>query len=214
MECWMVSMFSGLERIRGTEAANSTRKGARACGETGTAPRRVVRAASDRIRHEFRTQKSNREVMIMLERDLSRAPDELTASDIMTVAPLTCSPFSTVLEAVMIFRDADCGAVPIMENGKPVGIVTDRDIALALPEYPDLVNRPIKEIMTPGIVAIRPEDPLDRVCDALRAQAVRRIVVVGSDERLQGIIGWADIAPVLSERAMGRLVTDVIGPPK
>jgi CBS domain-containing protein len=149
----------------------------------------------------------------MIERDLSRAADGLTAADIMTTAPLTCSPFSTVLEAVMIFRDADCGAVPIMENGKAVGIVTDRDIALALPEYPDLVKRPIKEIMTPGVVTVGAADSLDRVCEALKAQAVRRVVVVGSDERLLGIIGWADIAPVLSERAMGRLVTDVVGPP-
>ena len=38
----------------------------------------------------------------------------LTAADIMTAAPRTCSPFSTVLEAVLIFRDADCGLVPVV----------------------------------------------------------------------------------------------------
>ena len=54
----------------------------------------------------------------------------LTAADVMTASPRTCSPFSTVLEAVMIFRDADCGAVPIVEDGKPVGVLTDRDVAL------------------------------------------------------------------------------------
>jgi len=43
----------------------------------------------------------------------------LTAADVMTPAPLTCSTHSTVLEAVIIFRDADCGAVPIMQEGKP-----------------------------------------------------------------------------------------------
>ncbi len=57
----------------------------------------------------------------------------LTVADAMTVAPRTCSPVSTVLEAVMIFRDANCGAIPITDTGKPIGILTDRDVALAIP---------------------------------------------------------------------------------
>jgi CBS domain-containing protein len=117
-----------------------------------------------------------------------------------------------VLEAVMIFRDADCGAAPILEEGKPVAILTDRDIALALAEYPDLVSRAVGEIMQPGIVAVAPEDSLGHVCQVLRTRAVRRVLVVDSAGRLLGIIGWADIAPVLSDRMMGRLVTEVVVP--
>jgi CBS domain-containing protein len=131
----------------------------------------------------------------------------------MTAAPLTCSTFSTVLEAVMIFGDANCGAVPILEEGKPVAILTDRDVALALPEYPDLVGRPVGAIMQPGIVAVSPDDTLGQVCEVLRAQGVRRVLVVDPAGRLLGIIGWADIAPVLSDRVMGRLVTDVVVTP-
>ena len=139
-----------------------------------------------------------------------KGPDSLTAADVMTAAPLTCSKFSTVLEAVMIFRDADCGAVPIMEEGKPVAILTDRDVALALSEFPDLVERPVSDVMAPGIVAVAPEDTLGHVCEVLRTQAVRRVLVIDATGRLLGIIGWADIAPVLSDRMMGRLVTDVV----
>ena len=43
----------------------------------------------------------------------------LTIAGVMTVAPRTCSPASTVIEAVMIFRDADCGMVPITDAGHP-----------------------------------------------------------------------------------------------
>ena len=139
-------------------------------------------------------------------------PEVMTAADVMTVAPHTCSSFSTVLEAVMIFRDKDCGAVPILADGKPVAILTDRDVALALSESPDVVNRPVSEIMAPGIVAVAPDDTLERVCDVLRDKAVRRVLVVDSAGQLLGIIGWADIAPILSERMMGRLVHDVISP--
>jgi CBS domain-containing protein len=148
----------------------------------------------------------------MGEHEEQKALESLTAADVMTKAPLTCSTFSTVLEAVMIFRDADCGAVPVLEAGMPIAILTDRDVALALAEHADLVNRPVSEIMSPGIVAVAPEDTLGHVCEVLTTQAIRRILVVDSDGRLLGIIGWADIAPVLSERMMGRLVTEVVVP--
>jgi IMP dehydrogenase len=146
----------------------------------------------------------------MVEHDEQKTLDSITAADVMTPAPLTCSTFSTVLEAVMIFRDAKCGAVPILEEGRPVAILTDRDVALALPDHPALVSQPVGEIMQPGIVAVSPDDNLGQVCEVLRTQGVRRVLVVDPAGRLIGIIGWADIAPVLSDRVMGRLVTDVV----
>src|SRR5207248_6759947 len=90
-------------------------------------------------------------------------PRALTAADVMTPSPRTCSPFSTVLEAVMIFRDADCGAVPVVDAGAPVGILTDRDVALALAEHPDLASLAVADIMTRGAVSVAPDDPIEAV---------------------------------------------------
>lgn len=149
----------------------------------------------------------------MVEREEQKTLESMTAADVMTAAPLTCSTFSTVLEAVMIFRDANCGAVPILEEGRPVAILTDRDVALSLADFPDLVGRPVGEIMTPGIVAVSPQDSLGQICEVLRREAVRRVLVVDPAGRLLGIIGWADIAPVLSDRMMGRLVTENVVTP-
>ena len=148
----------------------------------------------------------------MVEHSDQRTLETLTAADVMTAAPLTCSTFSTALEAVMIFRDADCGAVPILQEGRPVGILTDRDVALALAEYPDVVGRPVGEIMKTGVTTVSPQDSLGHVCEVLRTQSVRRLLVVDAAGRLVGIIGWADIAPVLSDRMMGRIVSDVVVP--
>jgi len=149
----------------------------------------------------------------MGERQEQNALDTIKAADVMTAAPLTCSTFSTVLEAVMIFRDANCGTVPILQEGKPVGILTDRDVALSLAEYPDAINHPVSEIMKTGIVSVAPDDSLGHVCEVLRSREVRRVLVIDSAGRLLGIIGWADVAPVLSDRLMGRLVTDVVATP-
>jgi CBS domain-containing protein len=139
-----------------------------------------------------------------------KALDLLKAADVMTPAPRTCSTFSTVLEAVMIFRDADCGAVPVLAEGKPVGVLTDRDVALAVAEFPDLPDRPVSDIMNEGVVAVSLTDSLAEVFDQLRTQGVRRILVLDSALQVQGIIGWADVALVLSDRMMGRVVRDVV----
>jgi CBS domain-containing protein len=136
-----------------------------------------------------------------------------TAADIMTPNPRTCSPFSTVLEAVLIFRDAHCGAVPVMDQGKPIGILTDRDVALAVADKPDLPNRPVSEVMSPGVISVLPETPIDEVRDKFGAEAVRRLLVVDSQGQLLGIIAWSDIARILSNRAMGQVVTEVVEQP-
>ncbi len=146
----------------------------------------------------------------MNDRDAFSEFQALTAADVMTSSPRTCSIYSAVLEAVMIFRDADCGAVPILDEGKPIAVLTDRDVALALCNTPDLVDQPVSTIMKTEIVAVKPEDSLIDVCKILREKTVRRVLVVDANQALVGIIGWADIAAVLSERMMGRVVRDVI----
>jgi CBS domain-containing protein len=150
------------------------------------------------------------ELLIMSELDEPNVLESVTAAEVMTPAPRTCSVFSSVLEAVMIFRDTDCGAVPILSEGKPVAILTDRDVALAIAEFPDVVARPVSDIMVAGVVAVAPDDSLGEVCAALRTHSVRRVLVVDSASQVRGIIGWADIAPALSDRMMGQVVKDVI----
>ena len=131
-------------------------------------------------------------------------PTALTAADVMTPTPRTCSTFSTVLEAVLIFRDADCGAVPVLEDGKPVGILTDRDVALALAEHGEsLPGLPVTEIMSRGVVSVAPEDSLETVVERFGDEGVRRLLVMDAKGDLLGIIAWADLAPHVPHRTLG-----------
>jgi CBS domain-containing protein len=139
---------------------------------------------------------------------------KLTAADVMTPGPRTCSPFSTVLEAVLIFRDADCGAVPVIEEGKPVGVLTDRDVALALAEYGErLPGSPVSEIMTRGAFTITPETDINTVIEQFGDQRIRRLLVVDSGNLLVGIVAWADVAPYVSDSKVGEAVTEVVERP-
>jgi len=138
-------------------------------------------------------------------------PTPLVAADLMTASPRTCSTFSTVLEAVLIFRDADCGAVPVIEDGKPVGILTDRDVALALAEHGnDLSGLRVTELMSRGVVSVAPDEPLDVVVKQFGNEGVRRLLVIDAQGQLVGIIAWADVAPYVPDRAIGRAVTEVV----
>lgn len=137
-----------------------------------------------------------------------------TAVEVMTPSPRTCSTFSSVLEAVMIFRDADCGAVPVVDDGKPVGVLTDRDVALALTEYGDgLAARPVSDLMSKGVIAVAPEDGIETIAAKFADKAVRRLLVMDAQGQLVGIIAWSDLAPYLPDQRMGRMVEQVVEQP-
>ncbi|MBX6313737.1 MAG: CBS domain-containing protein [Isosphaeraceae bacterium] len=136
---------------------------------------------------------------------------KLTVADAMTADPRTCSSFSTALEAVLIFRDADCGVVPVVDDGRPVGVLTDRDVALALAEHEnDLTGRPVGELMTRDVVTIAADAPLDAAIERLGDRGLRRLLVVDPDGRLVGILSWTDLVPHLSERGVGHAVGQIV----
>jgi len=141
------------------------------------------------------------------------ASDARVAADVMTSAPRTCSRFSRVIEAVMIFKDEDCGIIPVVEEGKPIGVVTDRDVALALATHDNLVDRPVADIMTTRIVSVSPETPLSEVAATFAQEAVRRLMVVGGDGQLVGVIGLKDVGDQLPNRVVGQVVATIVEEP-
>jgi CBS domain-containing protein len=126
-----------------------------------------------------------------------------TAAAVMTPSPRTCSLFSSVMEAVMIFRDADCVAVPVVDDGVPVGVLTDRDVALASSEDHDLMTRPVTDIMTKGAISVAPDASLEEVREKLGVHGVHHLLVIDAAGQLQGIITSSDLAPRVPEGSVG-----------
>jgi CBS domain-containing protein len=134
----------------------------------------------------------------------------LTAADVMNPTPRTCSRFSKVVEALLIFKAEDCGMVPVVEQGVPIGVVTDRDVALALADMPDLVSRAVEEIMSKDPVSVKQTATLDEVADTFRRELVRRLLVVDGSGLLVGVIGWRDLSTAASTREVGEVVSSVV----
>ncbi|MHB1560223.1 MAG: CBS domain-containing protein [Isosphaeraceae bacterium] len=135
----------------------------------------------------------------------------LKVADAMTANPRSCSPASTVLEAALLMRDADRGVVPVTDGGRPVGILTDRDVALALPDREArLATTPVSELMSDRLVTVDRDATIDSAMEKLGGEGIRRVLVVDADGLLAGILSWTDLAPHLSDRGVGRVVSRLV----
>lgn len=115
---------------------------------------------------------------------------------LMSQPVYSCRATETLNAAAALMWDHDCGVVPVVDDdGRLVGILTDRDICMAA--YTQ--GRPIHEIrvdtvMTHEVHACRPDDPLARAEEAMQAHRVRRIPVVDADGHLVGLLSLNDLA--------------------
>jgi CBS domain-containing protein len=139
------------------------------------------------------------------------AVERSTADQIMNPRPRTCSKFSTVMEAVLIFKEEDCGLVPVVEEGKPLGVITDRDVVLSLAKFNDLPVRPVSDVMNTSLVSVMPSTPIHEVVQTFISKDVRRLLVVDAKGLLVGVITWADIVPWLSYQQTGLMVAETVG---
>jgi CBS domain-containing protein len=112
--------------------------------------------------------------------------------DVMTPNPRTISPDESIQNAARIMRDLDTGVVPVVENGRPVGMVTDRDIVVRAVADGQL-NRPVRDIVSGGVISASPEMSTREAAELMGEHQVRRLPVV-ENERLVGIVSIGDLA--------------------
>ncbi|MCU1287793.1 MAG: inosine-5-monophosphate dehydrogenase [Acidobacteria bacterium] len=114
--------------------------------------------------------------------------------EIMTKNVQTATRATTLQEVAVFMRDGDMGVVPVVENKKLVGIVTDRDIVVrAVAEGKDAAT-PIGDVMTTEIFSVGSDDYAFEAIRLMGDRQVRRIPVVNEQGELAGIIAMADIA--------------------
>lgn len=114
--------------------------------------------------------------------------------EIMTLDLVALEKDATCSEAAEKMRDAGVGDVIVTDNGKPFGIVTDRDIATrAVAEHknPDEVR--VSDICSKELKTLSPEDDEEEAISLMREKAVRRILIV-EEERPVGIVSLGDLA--------------------
>ena len=113
--------------------------------------------------------------------------------DVMTPNPRTVSPADSIQSAAAIMRDEDTGVVPIVDNGRAVGVVTDRDIVVRAVADGSQLNRTVGEIATSAVVCASPDMSTREAAQLMSDHQVRRLPVV-ENERLVGIVSIGDLA--------------------
>lgn len=118
----------------------------------------------------------------------------LRCSEIMTRDVRTASREMSLGDVAAMMREGDMGAVPVVDGGKLVGIVTDRDIVVrAVAEGKD-PSTSISEAMTSEVFSVKAEDFVFEAIRLMGDKQIRRIPVVTEAGELAGIISMADIA--------------------
>jgi CBS domain-containing protein len=118
-----------------------------------------------------------------------------TVGALMTPDPILTEPGTAVSECAKLMERHAIGALGVVLDGRLVGVLTDRDIVLrviALDRDPHSVTA--AEIASPGAVTVAPEATLDEAERRMTDYAVRRLFVLGADERPVGILTADDIA--------------------
>ena len=120
-----------------------------------------------------------------------------TIGDIMTKAVISVDGSVTVNEAAKMMEDAKVGAVIIMENNKPVGIVTDRDFAVKIVAHAYQITTPVKQIMSSPLISINSDESVRSAADVMHDIGIRKIPVI-DDGNLVGMITATDIVNLLA----------------
>ncbi|WP_436928036.1 CBS domain-containing protein [Halosimplex amylolyticum] len=129
--------------------------------------------------------------------------DDVVAEDVVTV-----EPDASVRTAVEKMRDRDVGSVVVVEDDKPVGVLTDRTVALALADDQNVAESAVEELIGRDLISVDASTDIFETLQLMRDEGIRRLPVVDDEGRLQGIVTLDD-ALVLLGSELDKLATTV-----
>lgn len=129
--------------------------------------------------------------------------------EIMTDSVDLIGPQTSVREAAKRMRDENIGALPVGEDDRLVGMVTDRDIAMrSVVDDGSADDTTVRDAMSAHVMCCYEEDSLDDAAQVMAEHQIRRLPVLDKNKRLTGMLTLADIARV-DAAAAGRAVSAI-----
>ncbi|HEY7187092.1 MAG TPA: CBS domain-containing protein [Vicinamibacterales bacterium] len=118
----------------------------------------------------------------------------MKVKDLMSTDVRTCTPETTVAEGARLMREADCGMLPVVDGGELVGVVTDRDICIALSTQDARASHlRVGAIARTNVATCAPEDDIKAALTSMTQARVRRLPVVGFGRAVMGVLSMSDI---------------------
>jgi CBS domain-containing protein len=138
----------------------------------------------------------------------------MKAKDLMT-APVECISPTTGIEGIAErMKTLDVGFLPVCENDRIVGTVTDRDIVLrVIANAKNPKELQARDIMTPAAFWCFEDQPAEEVADYMAGREIRRVLVLDSDKRLAGVISIGDLAKRGDQQQAGETIGSIAEAP-
>lgn len=135
---------------------------------------------------------------------------------VMSKDSACCTPGTSLQQVARLMRERDCGEIPVVENlqtMKPVGVVTDRDIAIrvvALGKNP--LTLTARDCMSTPVVTVTPDTTLEDCCRVMEYKQIRRVPVVDERGASCGIVAQADVVRRAPPKEAAHVVRAVSAP--
>ena len=130
----------------------------------------------------------------------------------MTKDVVLVNPGQTVADAARLMVDNDIGAIPVGDNDRLVGMLTDRDIAVRVIAEGKGPDTKVSEAMSKEVMYCFDDDDMNDVASNMGQIQVRRLPVLNRDKRLVGIVSIGDVAACEGARMTGRAVAGISTP--
>lgn len=136
----------------------------------------------------------------------------MRVSEAMTRDVRVADPRQTIREAARIMAESDAGVLPVGEDDRLVGMITDRDIAVRAVAFGKGPDTPVREVMSEEVLYCFEDDDIDEVAENMSSVRVRRLPVVNQDKRLVGIVSLGDLAVTQGGDAAGKAMEGIARP--
>jgi len=134
----------------------------------------------------------------------------MQVNEVMSHPVRVVDPTDTLQQAAQLMAELDAGSLPVGENDRLVGMITDRDIAIRGDGRGcDPTRTPVREVMTKEILYCFDDEDVDHVADSMAMQQVRRLPVLNREKRLIGIVSLGDLARRTQPQTTGDTLRDV-----
>jgi len=134
--------------------------------------------------------------------------------EIMTPKPECVSPEDSLEDAARKMRNLDVGPLPVCDNDRLAGMITDRDIVVnAVAEGRNPQTTKVREAMTGKVIYCFDDQDVEEAARTMQEHQVRRLVVLNRDKRMVGIVSLGDLATETGDRGRaGDVLHDVSEP--
>lgn len=137
---------------------------------------------------------------------------DMQVKEIMTSDVRMAEPEMSLTDAAVIMRDQDIGVVPVQQNDRLVGMVTDRDIVVRGLANGGGSKVAVKDVMSPKILYCYDDQTLDEAATYMGDNQVRRLPVVNRDKRLVGMVSIGDMSVGGDTQQAGQVLEQVSRP--